>query len=229
MNPDFGQDGNNVVLAWGLFGYIFNSFLEICYALNIPLAIGIYWAIKNKRSFAPFGFLFLSITTVVTIFVFQRYFLSDRYSAPMALLCIPVMTYGMVQLYASKRKLTIYLVTGLLVLNSLDNIISTGDRDTHLVEAGEWIQQHQLPEKETYIDFARIAYHADWVHYRFSQDKTNDRRRTNAYKNPKIRYITLHRHASDDELKWLEGKNLELLAEFKNSKGRKVLILKKPD
>lgn len=229
MNPSFGQDGNNAVLAWGLLGYVFNSFLEICYALNIPLAIGIYWAIKNRKSFAPFGFLFISITIVVTIFVFQRYFLSDRYTAPMALLCIPLITYGMVQLYASKRKLAIYLVTGLLVLNILDNIISTGDRATHLVEAGKWIQQHQLPEKETYIDFARIAYHADWVHYRFSQDKTNDRRRTNAYKNPKIRYITLHRHASDDELKWLEGKNLELLAEFKNSKGRKVLILKKPD
>src|SRR5690606_22155386 len=145
MDSQFGQDGNNAVLAWGLLGYIFNSFLEICYALNIPFAIGIYWAIKNRKSFAPFGFLFISITAIVTIFVFQHYFLSVRYTAPMALLCIPLITYGMLQLYASKRKLAIYLVTSLLVLNSLDNIISTGDRATHLVEAGEWIQQHQLP------------------------------------------------------------------------------------
>src|SRR5690606_24573427 len=120
MHPRFGQDENDAVLAGGLLGYIFNSFLETCCALNIPLAIGIYWTVKNKKSFAPFGFLFISITIVVTIFVFQRYFLSDRYTAPMALLCIPLLTYGMVQLYASKRKLAIYLVTGLLVLNTLD-------------------------------------------------------------------------------------------------------------
>ena len=229
MHPQFGQDGNNALLAWGLLGYIFNSFLEICYALNIPLAIGVYWAIKNNQSFAPLGFLFISITIIVTIFVFQNYLLSDRYSAPMALLCIPLMTYGMTHLYASKRRLAIYLVTGLLVLNSLDNIISTGDRDTHLVEAGKWIKKHQLTEQETYIDFARIAYHADWVRYNFSHDRTSDRRRDIAYKNPKIRYMTLHRHVSDAELEWLEGKNLELLTDFTNSKGRKVLILKKPD
>src|SRR5690606_19249669 len=98
-------------LAWGLLGYIFNSFLEICYTLNIPLAIGIYWAIKNKKSFAPFGILFISIAIIITIFVFRHYFLSDRYTAPLALLCIPLIAYGMVQLYASKRKLAIHLVT----------------------------------------------------------------------------------------------------------------------
>lgn len=229
MHPQFGQDGNNAVLAWGLLGYVFNSFIEICYALSIPLAIGAYFSLKNKKSFAPLGYLFISIAVVITIFVFQRYFLSDRYTAPLAMLCIPLITYGMVQLYASKQRVAIYLVTALLVLNSLDNIITTGDQHTHLVEAGEWIQEHNLPEEETYIDFARIAYHANWVHYKFSQDKPNDKRRDRAYKNPKIRYMTIYRHASDKELKWLEGKHLELLAEFTNSKGRKVLILKKPD
>ena len=229
MHPDFGQDGNRAVLAWGILGYIFNSFVEICYSLNIPLIIGIYWAIRNKKSFAPLGALFVSITVVIIFFVFQLYFLSDRYSAPMALLCVPLISYGMFQLYASKRRLAIYLVTGLLVLNTLDNIITTGDQDTHLAQAGEWIQQHQLPEQETYIDYARIAYHADWVHYPFSGDgKGDDAERDAAYSNPGIRYMTLFRHASDDELKWLEGKDLELLAEFTNSKGRKVLILKKP-
>lgn len=228
MNSDFGQDANRAVLAWGLLGYIFNSFVEICYTLNIPLAIGIYWAFRNEKSFAPLGSLFVSITIVIIFFVFQLYFLSDRYSAPMALLCVPLISYGMFQLYASKRRLAIFLVTGLLALNALDNIISTGDQDTHLVQAGEWIQQHQLPEQETYIDYARIAYHANWVHYPFSQDRTSDARRDQAYQNPNIRYMTLLRHASDEELKWLEGKNMVLLAEFTNSKGRKVLILKKP-
>ena len=162
-------------------------------------------------------------------FVFRNYFISDRYSAPLAILCIPLITYGMYQLYAHKKKLAAYLVTILLLLNSLDNIVSTGDQDTHLVEAGRWIKEHQIPEQETYIDFARIAYHADWVKYNFKFDKPNQARRDRAYNDPKIRYITLWRHLSDDELKWREGKNLVLLAEFTNSKGRKVLILKKPD
>ena len=229
MQPQFGQDGNAPVLAWGLTGYAFNSFLEMCYALAIPLAIGVYWKFKNHKSFAPFGALFLIYTFVLIAFVFRHYFISDRYSAPLAILCIPLITYGMYQLYAQKRKLAAYLVTILLLLNSLDNIVSTGDQDTHLVEAGHWLKEHQIPERETYIDFARIAYHADWVKYNFKFDKPSLIRRESAYRDPKIRYITLWRHVSDDELEWLKTKNLELLAEFTNSKGRKVLILKKPD
>ena len=229
MQPEFGQDGNIPVLTWGLLGYAFNSFLEMCYALAIPLAVGLYWKFRNRKSFAPFGALFLIYTCVLLAFVFRNYFISDRYSAPLAILCIPLITYGMYQLYAQKRKLAAYLVTILLLLNSLDNVISTGDQDTHLVEAGHWIKEHQIPERETYIDFARIAYHADWVKYNFKFDKPTQARRDRAYNDPKIRYITLWRHLSDDELKWREGKNLVLLAEFTNSKGRKVLILKKPD
>ena len=229
MNGQFGQDGNVPVLAWGLTGYAFNSFLEVCYSLAIPLAIGIYWKLKNHKSFAPFGGLFLIYTFVLLSFVFRHYFISDRYSAPLAILCIPLITYGMYQLYAKKKKLAAYLVTALLILNGLDNIISTGDQDTHLVEAGQWLKEHQIPERETYIDFARIAYHANWANYNFKFDKPNLLRREAAYRDPKIRYITLWRHVSDDELDWLATKNLELLAEFTNSKGRKVLILKKPD
>lgn len=229
MNQEYGQDGNAPVLAWGLTGYAFNSFIEICYALSIPLAIGIYWKFRNQISFAPFGVLFLVYSCVLLAFVFRNYFLSDRYSAPLAIVCVPLITYGMHQLNAQKRKVAVYVVTALLILNSLDNIISTGDQDTHLAQAGQWLQDHQIPEQETYIDFARIAYHADWVKYNFKFDKPNQARRDRAYNDPKIRYITLWRHLSDDELKWKEGKNLEPLAEFTNSAGRKVLILKKPD
>lgn len=229
MRAEVGQDGSKPVLAWGLIGYIANSFIEMCYTLTIPLAIGIQQKLKNSRSFAPFGGLFLIYSIVVITFVFRQYFISDRYSAPLAILCVPLLTYGMHQLYAHKKKLVAYLVTTLLLLNSLDNIISTGDQDTHLVEAGHWIKEHQIPEQETYIDFARIAYHADWVKYNFKFDIPNQARRDRAYNDPRIRYITLWRHLSDDELKWREGKNLVLLAEFTNSKGRKVLILKKPD
>ncbi|HTO20729.1 MAG TPA: hypothetical protein VL129_16510 [Pseudomonas sp.] len=229
MQADFGQDGNKPVLAWGLIGYAFNSFLEMCYSLAIPLAIGIYWKLKEHKNFAPFGWLFLIYSFVIIAFVFKKYFISDRYSAPLAILCIPLITYGMYRLYGQKLKLAAYLVTALLLLNSLDNIITTGDQDTHLLEAGHWLKEHQIPERETYIDFARIAYHADWVKYNFKFDKPNQVRRDRAYNDPKIRYITLWRHLSDDELKWREGKKLELLAEFTNSKGRKVLILKKPD
>lgn len=229
MNPEWGQDGNKPVLAWGLIGYAFNSFIEMCYALVIPLAVGLYWKFKNNQKFPPFGWLFATFCLVIIAFVFRRYFLSDRYTSPLAILCIPLITYGMHQLYAQKKRLIAYLVTGLLLLNALDNIITTGDQDTHIAEAGEWLKEHQIPESKTYIDFARIAYHADWVRYNFKFDKPNQARRDRAYNDPKIRYITLWRHHSDNELKWLEGKNLQLVEEFTNSKGRKVLILKKPD
>lgn len=228
MDARFGQDGNNPVLAWGLIGYAFNSFLEMCYALAIPLTVGMYWKLKKNKSFAPFGWLFFTFSLVIIAFVFRRYFLSDRYTAPLAILCIPIITYGMHLLYSQKKRMAAYFITGLLVLNTLDNIISTGDQATHLVQAGDWLKEHRIPEHETYIDFARIAYHADWVKYNFKFDTPNQARRDRAYQNPKIRYITLWRHQSDEELKWLEGKKLELMAEFTNSKGRKVLILKKP-
>lgn len=228
MNPQWGQDGNQPVLAWGLIGYAFNSFIEMCYALIIPLAVGIYWKIKESKSFAPFGWLFAAFSVVIIAFVFRRYFLSDRYTAPLAILCVPLITYGMYQLYARKRRLAAYIITGLLVLNTLDNIITTGDQDTHIVQAGRWLNEHQIPERETYIDNAQIAYYADWVKYNFKFDRGNQAKRDRAYNDPNINYITLWRHHSDDELKWLEDKNLELLAEFTNSKGRKVLILKRP-
>ena len=230
MHPDFGQAGAQAVLAWGLLGYIVNSFIENCYALTIPLFVGLFWSLKQNKSFAPLGALFIIFSVVIILFVFNHYFLSDRYTAPLNMLSVPLITYGLFRLYSGKRKLAAYLVTILLVLNCLDNIISTGDQDTHLAQAGEWIQEHQLPEQATYIDYARIAYHADWVHYPFSSaSKASNKIRDKAYKNPKIRYMTLLRHDSDKELQWLEGKNLELLAEFTNSKGRKVLILRKPD
>src|SRR5690606_37193401 len=82
MQADFGQDGNKPVLAWGLIGYAFNSFLEMCYALTIPLAVGIYWKFKTNKNFAPFGWLFLIYSFVIIAFVFKQYFISDRYSAP---------------------------------------------------------------------------------------------------------------------------------------------------
>lgn len=229
MQADFGQDGNKSVLAWGLIGYAFNSFIEMCYSLTIPLAAGIYWKFKSNKSLAPFGWLFAIYVLVVIAFVFKKYFLSDRYTAPLAILCIPLITYGMHQIFTQKKRMLAYLVTALLLLNVLDNIITTGDQDTHIVQAGEWLKEHQIQESKTYIDFARIAYHADWVRYNFKFDKPNQARRDRAYKDPTIRYITLWRHHSDNELKWLEGKNLQLVKEFTNSKGRKVLILKKPD
>jgi hypothetical protein len=226
MQPKWGEPGKESVLAWGLIGYAFNSFIENCYALTIPLIIGSYYNIKNNQGFGPFGILFITFSIIILIFTFRHYFISDRYSAPLAILCIPLITFGMSRLY-DQRRLAAHLVTALLILNVFDNIISTGDQATHITRAGHWLKEHQIPEQETYIDYARIAYHADWVKYNFKFDKPNQTRRDRAYNDPKIRYITLWRHQSDEELKWLVGKDLQLLAEFTNSRGRKVLILKK--
>lgn len=229
LNPGWTRSDGPAILAWGLIGYILDSYIEVCYSLCIPLAIAIYYKIREGARFSPFGWLFMTYLGVLINFVFSKYFLTDRYTALLGILSIPLITYGVIKLYEKKKKFIPYLVTTLLALNVLDNIISTGDQDTHILQAGEWLKEHQIPESETYIDFARIAYHADWVRYNFKFDKPNQARRDRAYNDPKIRYITLWRHHSDNELKWLEGKNLQLVEEFTNSKGRKVLILKKPD
>ena len=229
VNPGWLQSEGPAILAWGMIGYAFNSYIEICYALCIPLAIGIYWKIKNSKSFSPFGWLFLAYTAVLLTFVFKQYFLTDRYTAPLGILSLPLITYGLYQFYIKRSRVAKYLLNALLIMNVLDNIITTGDQDTHIVQAGQWLQENSIPESETYIDFARIAYHANWVRYNFKFDKPNQERRDRAYNDSRVRYITLWRHDSDKELQWRQGKNLELVAEFVNSKGRKVLILKKPD
>lgn len=229
VNPGWLKSEGPAILAWGMIGYAFNSYLEVCYALCIPLVIGTYWIIKNNKSLSPFGLLFIVYAAVLLTFVFRQYFLTDRYTAPLGILSLPLIAYGVSQLYLMRSKVAAYLVTALLIINVLDNIITTGDQDTHIVQAGHWLQENNIPESETYIDFARIAYHADWVRYNFKFDEPNQERRDLAYNDPKIRYMTLWRHNSDEELKWQEGKNLILVAEFVNSKGRKVLILKKPE
>ena len=226
MNSRWTRDGS-LVLGWGLIGYSITSLIENCYALTVPLVLGIINNTNARRKFSPFGWLFLIYSLVVIAFVFRRYFLSDRYTAPLAIFCIPLITYGLHNLYQNKKKIAAITVTALLALNSLDNIISTGDQATHLVDAGHWIRENNIPEEATYIDFARIAYHADWPKYDFKFDEPTDARRNEAYNDPAIRYITIWSHSSDEELEWLNGKQLELLAEFKNSKGRKVLIFKK--
>lgn len=230
LGPDITQQmAGGEVLAWGMIGYAINSFIENLYLLIIPFAIGIHGCLQHKKKFSLLNLLFISFSAVVVAFLFRHYFLSDRYTATLTIICIPLITYGLRLAYRGRKKFAAYLISALLALNVLDNVISTGDRDTHIVEAGHWLQEHHIPERETYIDFARIAYHAGWVKYNFKFDKPNQARRDAAYSDPKIRYITLWRHSSDDELQWMEGKNLELQAEFTNSKGRKVLILKKPD
>src|SRR5690606_30373365 len=159
----------------------------------------IYWKFRNRKSFAPFGALFLIYVFVLLSFVFRHYFISDRYSAPLAILCIPLITYGMYQLYARKKKWPAYLVTALLALNSLDNIISHDDQEIDLVKADKWLKENKLSKQETYIEFARIAYHADWLHYIFIFDKPSLLWRVAAHRDPKIRYITPSLYASDDE------------------------------
>src|SRR5690606_39098210 len=119
--------------------------------------IGSYYNIKNNQGLGPFGILFITFSIIILIFTFCHYFISDRYSAPLAILCIPLITFGMSRL-SDQRRLAAHLVTALLILNVFDNIMSTGDQSTHITRAGHWLKEHQLPEQETYIDYARIAY-----------------------------------------------------------------------
>lgn len=219
----YAWDEANRVLAFGLIGLLITKFLTFQGILAIPLAAGLISSRRGGQSFQPFGWLFLSHLIVVLVFMFSMFFASDRYLAPLGILSIPLIVYGLSIIWSKFRKFRPIFFT-ILVISSLDNVISFNSEKTQYVDAGFWLKEHGITPPQAFIDDRRIAYYAGWAINKTPAHATTAQRE-NAYNNKDIVYFVLTQNQESE--KWANSKSLEIAAHFASPNNEAVTIFKR--
>lgn len=219
----YAWDEANRVLLFGLIGLLISKFFTLQGALAAPLLYGLAHLGRKAFSLQPFGWLFLTYTCVVVLFTTSLFFASDRYMAPLGILSIPLIVFGlslMMQRFQRLRALFIALIA----LTALDNVISLSPEKSHQAEAGKWLQEHNIPKEKTFIEDRRVAYYAGWGIRDYPKQATRESKQQ-AFSNPTLEYLVIIQ--SNDQAV-IPGDAIEVIR-FTNGEESIVMLQKKPN
>lgn len=210
----------NQVLFFGLLGLLLSKYIASLGLLAAPLFYGLLNLRNKSFSLQPFGWLFLTYFLIALLFLINMFFASSRYIAPLGILSVPLIVFGLNLIWRRFPRLRA-LFMALLVLISLDNVISLGSQKNHIVEAGQWLQEQGIAKQQAFIDDSRVAYHAGWG---FSATPIS---RDQAYTNSDYHYLVIT--SPENPETWLEGKDLKQLSIFTHKRDGAIIILQKTE
>src|SRR5690606_1462473 len=118
------------------------------------------------RDWKLFALSVLAYGEVLLVFLRHQDFVNSRYSSYLHLLSVPLLSLALMNFRQRVPRCGIALLA-LLVIRMLANVISTGAKKTHYVEAGHWLAEHvaaaadmNFPAVDIYFKDGRIAYYA---------------------------------------------------------------------
>ena len=159
---------------------------------------------------------------VLVVFFIQQGFINSRYVSYLHLLCIPLFSIGLLLFHGRFPRLSRVLV-GLLLLMALANVVSTGAKKTHFIEAGAWLAEHVEQRTDVYFEDARVGYYAGWG-YPFSA--LSPQQAMAIEHADDFRYWVIEARADEAWLQdWLAANQRRVLASFANRKGKTVLVI----
>lgn len=160
---------------------------------------------------------------VLAVFVTDLQFLAGRYVGLSLLCLVPLVAAGLALFTSRHARWRVPIVIAAMLL-MLANVVSTGERRTWYVEAGEWVGANIEESPTVYIDSRRVAHHARW--YLVPLAPRNDRV-TIAQVASKEAYALYVLEVSDDDdpaEPWLESIGLQIVRRFDGRRGDAVLI-----
>lgn len=173
------------------------------------------------RQFSLFGWSALLYFFVLLLFFVQEQFTTSRYVSLMNWLLMPVAALLAYQFAQRCPRLGKVLVA-IALLVMLANVVSTGAKKTHYVEAGHWLKEHVSADANIYYDDLRVSYYAGFGYPLEKAVSLNT-----AWEAPQ-EYDYLLIEAGGDEpelLAWLAEHQLKVLASFANRRDARILVI----
>jgi hypothetical protein len=201
------------------------KFLKLMGFLLIPFAYSFKGESFRKilQPWQPLPWAFASYTMVLAAFVTHQMFLSGRYVSMLNLLAVPMVAIGLFQLMHAFPRWKMATVALVLILVAA-NVISTSPRQTHILEAANWLKQDVDETARIGMENGRLAYYAGW---KLSRATIRDREILIAEMEKKRLDIAAfeidHREAGVKE--WLQKNRLVELKRFNGPKDDAVIIV----
>ncbi|MGE7990436.1 hypothetical protein ACQKPE_05190 [Pseudomonas sp. NPDC089554] len=223
MTYKYSRDETGRIVFFGMLAALLIKFVSLSGPFSLPFLRHESWrALRTYlRDYQVFAWAALMYLAVLMLFFINMQFMNGRYLSFLNLLTVPLLAVGIWH-FASRfpRMSKVLLVVGLLMM--LSNVISTGARKTHLIEAGEWVSANLDPQAKVYYDDGRVSYYAgrgyvvsppqnDVIHGKAVQQYS---------------YFVLEGRPGEPWLTtWLEQHQMRVLASFANRKNATVVVI----
>lgn len=219
----YSRDDAGLIIAFGMAATLLLKFVSLAGPFSLPFLQRYTWRSVAVwlREFQPFVWAGLVYLVILMLFFITQQFMISRYMSFLNVLVVPLLAVG-AMLFARRfpRMGKALLVLGLLVM--LSNVISTGARKTHYVEAGHWIAEHIDAKAPVYYEDGRISYYAGRGYPLLLPRELA----LAPQQIVQFRYFALEERADAPWLAtWLETNQLRVLASFQNRKKATVLVI----
>lgn len=221
---EYMGDGAVPLFMGSLLLFVVFMFAKLCGPLALVFLHRSGWVgfgVGGKR-FAFLGFCIFLYIIVLLVFFIQQGFIIPRYISFLHVLAVPLLVFSVYGFASRFPRLGRVLVV-ILILQGLDNVISSSPGKTHYVQAGEWVGRHYDKGDSFFFQDGRIAYYAGWGYpgYAGDLDKSVGNARAGQFD-----YFVI-----DDDIDsvwldaWLHRHSKQIIKRFENSKGDGVLII----
>lgn len=223
MTYKYSRDETGRIIFFGLLAALLIKFVSMIGPFSLPFLRRESWqALRTYlRDYQAFAWTALLYLAVLMVFFISMQFMNGRYLSFLNLLVVPLLAVG-VWHFANRfpRLGKALLVVGVLVMVS--NVVSTGARKTHLIEAGHWVAANIDPTAKVYYDDGRVSYYAGRG-YVMSLPQAEVIHEDAARK---YSYFVLEGRPDEPWLTaWLEKHQMRVLASFANRKKSTVVVI----
>lgn len=219
----FSRNEAGRIVFFGILAALLIKFVSLIGPFSLPFLFRGSWQSLRSylRDYRPFVWCALLYLAMLMLFFISRQFMTSRYISFLNLLAVPLLAIGAMYFAQRFPRLGKALVAvALLVM--LSNVISTGARKTHVVDAGRWVAANIDPQAKVYYEESRVSYYAG----RGYEESTP---RDEVIFGPAVsqyRYFVLEARSDAPWLvEWLAQHQLRILASFSNRKKATVVII----
>lgn len=224
---DYAQPNALTILVFGSLSLIPIKFANTMGIMLIPmftpLARGIGF-FKPLRQSGIFAWAALANLLVLCVFVTDLQFLAGRYVAQWALFLVPIVGYGLYELWQGYARSRRWIVILAIVL-PLSNVINDPGSKMYFREAGEWLKNRSDQYENIYLEDGRTSYYAGLGLFtgKPPEDRDANLARLIAGEYDLIALLQTKNDTYPSE--WINDQNFEQLAVFRDKKGNGILIL----
>lgn len=187
--PVFSKENAISFLVGGLISIFLNVFLTTLGFVNVIFLVD---ALRRKQLLSNYKnqvglYTYIIVTSLILlIFLGYEFFLASRYIAPLCLLLMLFIPFGLSKLFKEKNtpgnkagKKHIFFPTlciFLLLFNLVSSFSFFGVSKTYIIESGHWLQKNTPVNSLLYTNDAQLFYysHRNGMHYPDDFANTND-------------------------------------------------------
>jgi hypothetical protein len=229
--PKYSNDEARFILFFGLLAVVPLKFFSAVGVFGIPLFYG--FLRRPVREYfdrwAPLPWAFLAHLVALCGFAIQRLFVLARHAGPLALLAIPAIADGTLQLQNRFPKWRLVILAAAF-LSMADSVISVGAGHSHVSQAGAWIEKNVTESNQVFIEDVHVAYRAGWRLSDWRREQLSRPQIEAAVADGKFSLLVLsqsRKKAKIDE--WISQHGWRVVMRFENGAGDAVIVVEIPN